>query len=118
MAGGARRHHLACGDPLTYWDYDYATVLIGDQCWFSENLRNLLYSNGDLIDTSFVHPPDGSALLYRGVSSWTTATYALRDGKYRVMVTGSIRRRFLGGEEDDLLTFPVLDSASARKRQT
>ena len=28
-----------CGDPLTYWDYDYATVLIGDQCWFAENLR-------------------------------------------------------------------------------
>jgi len=39
----------ACGDPLTYWNYDYATVLIGDQCWFAENLRNSLYSNGDTI---------------------------------------------------------------------
>ena len=38
-----------CGEPLTYWDYDYATVLIGDQCWFAENLRNSLYSNGDTI---------------------------------------------------------------------
>lgn len=38
-----------CGDPLTYWDYDYATVLIGDQCWFAENLRTQLYTNGDTI---------------------------------------------------------------------
>ncbi|MDA8695811.1 hypothetical protein N9L83_02560, partial [Flavobacteriales bacterium] len=39
----------ACGDPLTYWDYDYATVLIGDQCWFAENLRNTQYQTGDNI---------------------------------------------------------------------
>ena len=36
-----------CGDPVTYWDYDYATVLIGDQCWFAENLRTASYLNGD-----------------------------------------------------------------------
>lgn len=35
-----------CGDPLTYWDLNYATVLIGDQCWFAENLRTLQRSNG------------------------------------------------------------------------
>ena len=35
-----------CGDPLTYWDYDYATVLIGDQCWFAENLRTTTYRDG------------------------------------------------------------------------
>ena len=39
----------ACGDPVTYWDYDYATVLIGDQCWFAENLRTTVYGNGDAI---------------------------------------------------------------------
>ena len=38
-----------CGDPVTYWDYDYATVLIGDQCWFAENLRSTQYQNGDNI---------------------------------------------------------------------
>ena len=37
----------ACGDIVTYWDYDYATVLIGDQCWFAENLRTASYLNGD-----------------------------------------------------------------------
>ena len=29
-----------CGDPLEYQGYDYATVLIGEQCWFAENLRS------------------------------------------------------------------------------
>ena len=26
----------ACGDPVSYQGYDYATVLIGEQCWFAE----------------------------------------------------------------------------------
>ena len=39
----------ACGDPVSYQGYDYATVLIGDQCWFAENLRNEYYENGDAI---------------------------------------------------------------------
>ena len=38
-----------CGDPLPYQGYDYATVQIGDQCWFAENLRNTAYSTGDPI---------------------------------------------------------------------
>ena len=39
----------ACGDPMNYHGYDYATVLIGDQCWFAENLRTDQYANGDAI---------------------------------------------------------------------
>ena len=38
-----------CGDPLEYQGYDYATVQIGDQCWFAENLRAENYRNGDAI---------------------------------------------------------------------
>ncbi len=38
-----------CGDPVSYQGYDYATVLIGDQCWFAENLRNENYENGEAI---------------------------------------------------------------------
>ena len=38
-----------CGDPMSYQGYDYATVLIGEQCWFAENLRNENYNNGDEI---------------------------------------------------------------------
>ena len=38
-----------CGDNVTYQGYDYATVLIGEQCWFAENLRSENYENGDAI---------------------------------------------------------------------
>ena len=38
-----------CGDPVSYHGYDYATIQIGEQCWFAENLRTELYSNGDTI---------------------------------------------------------------------
>ena len=41
-----------CGDPLEYQGYDYATVLIGDQCWFAENLRSENYENGDAISSN------------------------------------------------------------------
>ena len=39
----------SCGDPVSYQGYDYATVLIGEQCWFAENLRIENYENGDAI---------------------------------------------------------------------
>ena len=42
----------ACGDPVSYQGYDYATVLIGDQCWFAENLRSENYDNGDAIPSN------------------------------------------------------------------
>ena len=41
---------FSCGDPLNYQGYDYATIQIGDQCWFAENLRAEYYQNGDAID--------------------------------------------------------------------
>jgi len=31
----------ACGDDIEHEGYDYSTVQIGDQCWFSENCRYL-----------------------------------------------------------------------------
>ena len=40
---------FACGDPVSFDGYDYATVAIGDQCWFQQNLRNDHYANGDAI---------------------------------------------------------------------
>ena len=30
-----------CGEPVSHEGYDYSTVQIGDQCWFSENCRYL-----------------------------------------------------------------------------
>ena len=43
-----------CGDPVSYQGYDYATVLIGDQCWFAENLRSENYQNGDTIPSNLI----------------------------------------------------------------
>lgn len=39
-----------CGEPVSYNDYNYQTVLIGEQCWFSENLRTTQLRNGELIN--------------------------------------------------------------------
>ena len=63
-----------CGDPLTYWDYDYATVLIGDQCWFAENLRTDQYANGDsipsgLTDAEWANTISGATAIYGEGSS-------------------------------------------------
>ena len=38
---------FSCGNPVSYHGYDYETVLIGEQCWFAENLRSSSYQNGD-----------------------------------------------------------------------
>ena len=46
---GAEESAWQCGDPLEYQGYDYATVQIGEQCWFAENLRTENYRNGDSI---------------------------------------------------------------------
>ena len=43
---------LSCGDPVFYQGYAYATVLIGEQCWFAENLRSENYENGDAIPSN------------------------------------------------------------------
>ena len=58
-----------CGDPVSYQGYDYATVLIGDQCWFAENLRNENYDNGDAIpsnlsDSEWSTTNSGAVALY------------------------------------------------------
>lgn len=40
---------VTCGDNISFDGYSYSTVLIGDQCWFAENLRAERYANGDSI---------------------------------------------------------------------
>jgi uncharacterized protein (TIGR02145 family) len=58
-----------CGDPVGYQGYDYATVLIGDQCWFAENLRSENYENGDAIpsnlsDSEWSSTTSGAVAVY------------------------------------------------------
>ena len=65
-----------CGDPVSYQGYDYATVLIGDQCWFAENLRSENYENGDAI------PAGLSDSEWTSTTSGATAVYGEDAGCY------------------------------------
>ena len=49
---GAEESPWQCGDPLEYQGDDYETVLIGEQCWFAENLRSNYYSDGSLVEST------------------------------------------------------------------
>jgi len=49
---GAEESAWLCGDPLEYQGDDYETVLIGEQCWFAENLRSNYYSDGSLVEST------------------------------------------------------------------
>ena len=40
---------VPCGVPVTYDGHSYATVEIGNQCWFAENLRTTVYADGSPI---------------------------------------------------------------------
>ncbi|MDA0946409.1 MAG: FISUMP domain-containing protein [Bacteroidetes bacterium] len=66
---GAEEAPWACGDPLSYQGYDYATVQIGDQCWFAENLRAENYRNGD--DIQQVEAPS----VWQGATQGATCIY-------------------------------------------
>ena len=58
-----------CGDPVSYQGYDYATVLIGEQCWFAENLRSETYGNGEeipagLTDSAWQNTTSSALAIY------------------------------------------------------
>ena len=70
----------ACGDPITYWDYDYATVLIGDQCWFADNLKTNKFSDGDsipsgLTDGEWITTTTGATAVFGEGSSSCAAAW-------------------------------------------
>ena len=74
-----------CGDPLEYQGHAYATVQIGGQCWFAENLRAEQYANGDAMATNLSNDEwsatdMGAYCLYEG-PSWFDADTML----YRAM---------------------------------
>jgi len=48
-AAAAPPAFVNCGDPYTYDGHSYATVQIGTQCWFAENLRTTVYADGSTI---------------------------------------------------------------------
>ena len=54
-----------CGDPIGYHGFDYATVLIGEQCWFAENLQSEQYLNGDSIE------------IWQNEAQWISADFGM-----------------------------------------
>jgi len=65
---------FACGDPVSYQGYDYATLLIGEQCWFAENLRSENYDNGDAISSGLTNG------YWSSTTSGATAVYGSGSG--------------------------------------
>ncbi len=55
---------------VTYDGYTYDLVAIGEQCWFKENLRTAVYSNGDAI------PGELSNSEWSGTTSGAQAIYS------------------------------------------
>ena len=81
--GTCEAQPFACGDPINYQGYDYATVQIGEQCWFAENLRSENYANGDeipanLSDSEWSSTTSGALAVYGEGSS--TCSHNSPDG--------------------------------------
>ena len=79
-AGTMAAPFASCGDVVAYQGYEYATVQIGDQCWFAENLRSEHYQNGDAIpsnlsDNEWKFTSSGAVAVYGedsgGCDSWS-----------------------------------------------
>jgi uncharacterized protein (TIGR02145 family) len=77
-----------CGDEMEFDGYDYATVEIGTQCWFSENLRSEHYLNGDLIPSGLSDfqwsNTSAGAQAYHSNSASNLATYGRLYNWYAV----------------------------------
>ena len=66
---------VACGDSVLFDNYWYETVLIGDQCWFAENLRTTVYRDGTAIpsgltDEEWATTTSGATSVYGEGSSF------------------------------------------------
>ena len=67
---------FSCGlDLIQYHGYSYATVQVGEQCWFAENLRTEYYANddaipGELTDSEWNSTTSGAVTVYgEGISN-------------------------------------------------
>ena len=83
---------FSCGDPMNYHGYDYATVQIGEQCWFAENCRHLaavsppsLGFEDDSLAHAYVHGYDGVSVD----EAMTMENYALHGVLYNQLAAES-----------------------------
>jgi len=78
---------FVCGNAVVYSGKSYATVLIGSQCWFKENLNvgttiippGTMPTNNGIIEKwcngsdSAIHTTSGDCAVYGGLYSWNEA---------------------------------------------
>jgi uncharacterized protein (TIGR02145 family) len=82
-----------CGDDLTYQGYDYATVEIGSQCWFAENLQSTKYNDEATIptglsNTEWISTTEGAVAVY--ADSESEVSYAGRLYNWYAVNTGKL----------------------------
>ncbi len=75
----------ACGNDVTYNGYDYATVLIGNDCWFAENLRTDQYNDGvsipgNLTDEEWLATTEGAQAVNPSTTTFLTTYGRLYNG--------------------------------------
>ena len=83
-----------CGDEIGYDGYDYATVQIGGQCWFAENLRNENYNDGNPIPSglngaAWSTTTDGAVAVYDDDEATYLADYG-RLYNWHAVNTGNL----------------------------
>jgi uncharacterized protein (TIGR02145 family) len=92
MCEGPETGEFTCGDPMNYHGYDYATVQIGEQCWFAENCRYLaavsppsLGFEDDSLAHAYVQGYDGASVD----EAITMENYALHGVLYNQLAAES-----------------------------
>jgi len=88
-----RTRDWQCGDGMDYEGQTYSTVLIGSQCWFSENLKTTTYSNGTPIpnvtdNTAWSNLTTGAYAWYNNNISWKESYGAMYNWHATVDVNG------------------------------
>ena len=64
-----------CGNPVEYQGYDYATVQIGDQCWFAENVRYLPSVSSPDVGSEDDGQPHAYVYGYSGTDTTEATSY-------------------------------------------
>lgn len=119
---GSAPSGFSCGSPLTHYGVAYATVQIGSQCWFAENLKATKFCDGtDIPDglpagatastpaRGFLYPDSATTYATKGLFyNWYVASdsrnvcpsgwHVPTDSEWQILVNGLGGENLAGGE--------------------